>query len=89
MSNVPSWLKTLGGTGLVRVKEAQRRPGDASVFSLSGKVVAIRKDDQLSKINGKMDVYRVEVEWLNGQTHSLLPCMREPEGVEEKTAHGQ
>ena len=74
MNNIPDWLKV---NVRVRMKKSEKRSIDPARFALDAVVTAIEKDEALTRINGKMDMYRVRVTWLNWETDSLLPVLLE------------
>ena len=61
----------------VRMKKSEKHSTDPARFALDAVVTAVEKDEALTQINGKMDMYRVRITWSNGETDSFLPVLLE------------
>ncbi len=64
----------------VRMKKSEKRETDPARFALDAVVTAIEKDELLTQLNGKVDMYRVRITWSNGETDSFLPVLLEKVG---------
>tara|TARA_Y100001970_G_scaffold227377_1_gene281322 strand:+ start:573 stop:809 length:237 start_codon:yes stop_codon:yes gene_type:complete len=77
MNNVPDWMAV---DVRVRMKKSEKRETDPARFALDAVVTAIEKDELLTQLNGKVDMYRVRITWSNGETDSFLPVLLEKVG---------